>query len=341
VVDSRSAGTARILDLQWSFLELDRLLRGVPFHAEADVERAVFATVAHRAMRPRSAAGIAEWASRDVAIPRVSRLSGEALGEARRLLTDPAVRAAIEAAVLEPLRRLIRAVVCLSTIADPAPPAGAAGQRFAMAVTDGGVPLRLWTLPAGTKPSTSRLQAAAFVAQEGFGRLARIRAGSPGVAAGLGDEPRRANDRFGVDRLELRTLPEQRAGERRVVVKVDEPAGVTEHLLHVTDPDLDLADVARGHAAAQETARDLADLVAGSRPSTGVPGRDGGFPLTSWLALLLIRLTEYDAELPWAAVRTDLDRLHQVLLSDGTRSVARDTPLTDLQRRLLRDDEGQ
>ena len=54
-----------------------------------------------------------------------------------------------------------------------------------------------------------------------------------------------------------------------------------------------------------------------------------------WLALLLLRIAETQADDTWRNLRNELDRLHLVTLATNEGTVAQRTELTPAQRRIL------
>ena len=54
-----------------------------------------------------------------------------------------------------------------------------------------------------------------------------------------------------------------------------------------------------------------------------------------WLALLLLRVAETEADETWRNLRNELDRMHLVTLATNDGTVAQRTELTAGQRRIL------
>jgi hypothetical protein len=75
-VSSRSLGAAWVLNEVWKGLKLDRLLSGMLKSRQyrSDIERAIFAMVANRALSPSSKLAIEEWVAKDTFIPGLGEL---------------------------------------------------------------------------------------------------------------------------------------------------------------------------------------------------------------------------------------------------------------------------
>ena len=175
--ESRPVGGAWLLDGLWRRLGLHeilaRLLRGRRLDPAA--ERALFALVANRALKPSSKLSCAAWVSEHVAIPGLADLSDDACYRAMDWLL--AIEAELAEQVYCSVATLLNLEVDLlffdttSTYfetdeADPPSPGAGKGFRtfghskdhrpdlpqvvIGLAVTREGIPIRVWTLPGNT-----------------------------------------------------------------------------------------------------------------------------------------------------------------------------------------------
>lgn len=89
-VSSRSLGAAWVLNEVWKELKLDRLLVQMlkPRRYRADVERAIFAMVANRALAPCSKLAIEEWVAKDTFIPGLDELAVQQMYRAMDFLLE-------------------------------------------------------------------------------------------------------------------------------------------------------------------------------------------------------------------------------------------------------------
>lgn len=176
-LESRPLGGAWLLDGLWSRLGIGeimaRLLRGRRLDASA--ERALFALVANRALKPLSKLSCAAWASERVAIPGLDALTDDACYRAMDWLLE--IEAEIAQQVYWSVATLLNLEVDLlffdttstyfeTDAADP--PSGGAPKGFrtfghskdhrgdlpqvviGLAVTRTGIPIRVWTFPGNT-----------------------------------------------------------------------------------------------------------------------------------------------------------------------------------------------
>ncbi|MGH6942679.1 MAG: IS1634 family transposase, partial [Geminicoccaceae bacterium] len=178
--DARPIGAAWALDAMWRRLGIDRALgralRGR--RHRADVERAIFALVANRAIAPDSKLAAAEWATRDAAIPGLDRLEAQHAYRAMDVLASADAEGAVQEAVFFSVADLLNLEVDLlffdttSTyfeIEEEDEDEGGEGseplRRFGhskdhrpdrpqvvvgLAVTRTGIPVRVWTWPGNT-----------------------------------------------------------------------------------------------------------------------------------------------------------------------------------------------
>jgi hypothetical protein len=99
--DSRPAGGAWLLDGLWQKLGIAAALGKVlgVRRFTTDVERVLFALVANRALAPSSKLAAAEWASFDVAIPRLAGMDEDQCYRAMDLLVDADAESKVQEAV--------------------------------------------------------------------------------------------------------------------------------------------------------------------------------------------------------------------------------------------------
>ncbi len=109
-------------------------------------------------------------------------------------------------------------------------------------------------------------------------------------------------------------------------------------LLSTSDPDISAEDVALGYKNLLEAERSFRDLkgILRLRPVYHrLEERIRAHILICWLALLLIRLAERQADDTWRNLRRELERLHLVTLAGAAGQVQQTTRLTDRQREIL------
>jgi len=89
-ISSRSFGGAWVLNELWGQLRLDRLFGGLCKKRQfrTDVERAVFAMVANRALAPSSKLAIEDWATKDAYLPGVEDVQSQWLYRAMDFLLE-------------------------------------------------------------------------------------------------------------------------------------------------------------------------------------------------------------------------------------------------------------
>ncbi len=109
-------------------------------------------------------------------------------------------------------------------------------------------------------------------------------------------------------------------------------------LLSTSDPDISAEDVALGYKNLLEAERSFRDLkgILRLRPIYHrLEERIRAHILICWLALLLVRLCERQAEDTWRNLRRELERLHLVTLAGTAGQVQQTTRLTPEQREIL------
>jgi DDE family transposase len=101
VTDARPLGAAWVLDALWRRLGIERALAAAlaDRRYRHDAERAVFALVANRAIRPESKLAAAEWAIHDAAIPGLGALETQHAYRAMDMLASADVEGAVQEAV--------------------------------------------------------------------------------------------------------------------------------------------------------------------------------------------------------------------------------------------------
>jgi hypothetical protein len=182
VVGSRPLGGAWLLDALWRRLGIPAALRELlgARRFATDVERVLFALVANRALAPCSKLAAAEWASEDVAIPRLVRMDDDQAYRALDLLIEADAEARVQEAVFFACADLLNLEVDLlffdttSTYFEAEPDTADEGERgwfralghskdhrpdlpqvvIGLAVTREGIPVRVWVWPGNTNDQT-------------------------------------------------------------------------------------------------------------------------------------------------------------------------------------------
>jgi hypothetical protein len=111
------------------------------------------------------------------------------------------------------------------------------------------------------------------------------------------------------------------------------------YLLSTSDPHLSAEDVALGYKNLLEAERAFRDLKSTLelRPVFHrLEPRIRAHVLLCWLALLLIRVAERRAGLPWRRIALELGRMHAVTLTGPAGSLVQTTEPTDVQLSILR-----
>ena len=109
-------------------------------------------------------------------------------------------------------------------------------------------------------------------------------------------------------------------------------------LLRTSDESLTAEDVAQGYKALYEVERGWRDLkhTIDMRPAYHRrEDRIEAHVQLCWLALLLMRVAETEADQTWRNLRNELDRMHLVTLATTEGTVSQRTELTASQRRVL------
>jgi hypothetical protein len=110
------------------------------------------------------------------------------------------------------------------------------------------------------------------------------------------------------------------------------------YLLSTSDPELSAEDVALGYKnllQAERGFRDLKTTIELRPVFHRLEHRIRAHILLSWLALLLIGITERQTSQTWRRIALELQRLHLVTLTGPTGTLQQTTRLTDAQRQIL------
>jgi Transposase DDE domain len=179
VTDARPFGAAFVLDALWRRLGVDRALGSALAERRHrhDAERALFALVCNRAIRPESKLAAAEWASHDAAIPGLRGLEAQHAYRAMDVLASADAEGAVQEAVFFSVADLLNLEVDLlffdTTSSyfeiededEEGEQGGEALRRFGhskdhrpdrpqvvigLAVTRTGIPVRVWVWPGNT-----------------------------------------------------------------------------------------------------------------------------------------------------------------------------------------------
>ncbi|GAA2348358.1 IS1634 family transposase [Dactylosporangium salmoneum] len=148
VVDVRAIGVTWLLDGVWHRLDVGAALRAAigARRFTADLERVLFALVAHRAVAPMSGLSAAEWVREEAAVPGLSTMDDEHARRAMDLLENADTQARVQ-------ESLFRAVpdrldpLFFNTIHF----ACDGGEQIVvgLAMTKEGIPVRCWCWPGG------------------------------------------------------------------------------------------------------------------------------------------------------------------------------------------------
>ncbi|GHF66128.1 transposase [Kitasatospora xanthocidica] len=199
VESSRPIETAWLLDGRWKPLGIDQALAKVldARQFRTDVERALFALVANRAVAPSSKRAAAEWAGKDAVVPGVRELAEQHAYRAMDLLVDEGTQAAVQEAVFFAAANLLDLEVDLlffdttSTYfeRDEADDSDDALRRYGhskdhrkdlpqivigLAVTREGIPVRIRTWPGNTNDQTVIAQVKADLRAWRLGRVVTV-----------------------------------------------------------------------------------------------------------------------------------------------------------------------
>jgi hypothetical protein len=179
VVDSRPIGASWLLDGLWERLEIDQSLRKVAGGRRftTNMERVLFALVANRAIEPMSKLSAAEWACEDVIIPGLGGMDDDQAYRAMDLLVEADAQAQVQQAVFFAVANLLNLEVDLlffdttSTYFERDEEEDEVGgfRRYGkskdhrddlpqivigLAVTRGGIPVRVWCWSGNTQDQT-------------------------------------------------------------------------------------------------------------------------------------------------------------------------------------------
>ncbi|TYC66480.1 IS1634 family transposase [Streptomyces sp. CB01881] len=198
VESSRPIGTVWLLDGLWKLLGIDQALVKVldARQFRTDVERALFALVANRAVAPSSKRAAAEWAGKDAVVPGIEELAEQHAYRAMDLLVDEHTQAAVQEAVFFAAANLLDLEVDLiffdttSTYferdeADRDEALRRYGHSkdhrkdlpqivIGLAVTREGIPVRIWTWPGNTNDQTVIAQVKADLRAWRLGRVVTV-----------------------------------------------------------------------------------------------------------------------------------------------------------------------
>ena len=175
VTESRPMGTVHLLDALWHVLGVNTALRKVlgPRRFTTDVESALFALVANRAIDPISKLAAAEWVTCDVAIPGLETMDEDQAYRAMDLIVEADAQAKVQEAVFFAVADLLNLEIDLllfdttSTYfeRDTEEEGDNAFRRYGhskdhrtdlpqivigLAVTKEGIPVRCWCWPGNT-----------------------------------------------------------------------------------------------------------------------------------------------------------------------------------------------
>jgi transposase len=179
VVDSRPIGASWLLDGLWQRLEIGRAFRTIADGRRftTSIERVLFALVANRAIEPMSKLSAAEWAGQDVIIPGLGGMDDDQAYRAMDLLVEADAQAQVQQAVFFAVAHLLNLEVDLlffdttSTYFERDEEEDEVGgfRRYGkskdhrddlpqivigLAVTRGGIPVRVWCWSGNTQDQT-------------------------------------------------------------------------------------------------------------------------------------------------------------------------------------------
>jgi hypothetical protein len=179
VVDSRPIGASWLLDGLWQRLEIGRAFRTIADGRRftTSIERVLFALVANRAIEPMSKLSAAEWACEDVIIPGLGGMDDDQAYRAMDLLVEADAQAQVQQAVFFAVANLLNLEVDLlffdttSTYFERDEEEDEVGgfRRYGkskdhrddlpqivigLAVTRGGIPVRVWCWSGNTQDQT-------------------------------------------------------------------------------------------------------------------------------------------------------------------------------------------
>ena len=329
ITSVRSSAAPRVLDAAWHRLGLHRVLDRDSDRSPG-LERAVFAMVAYCALAGRTTASVPEWVRQDVSVRGVGTAAVLPWGTAIERLGDVAVRRELEQLARTHAGRRVAYIA-----SDPTEPGG----EFALAVSSDRWPLLMRDWPREGDPEQVPTDWIRLLSQDLSVPVLYIRARQP-------ESPVSDESPDGLQQLEWpgrghvyyrRRDEGQTPGTRLIVVRPrvrDWPWRQADRLLEVSGDGVPDDQVVLGYFDAMQVRRDFADLMARPQraPFTVSPQAALAWPFVSWMTLLLTRQVEKDAKLPWSEVRTELQRVQHVTLSQAGRDHIRRTPFSSKQR---------
>jgi hypothetical protein len=302
----RPYAAQRVLDGAWRHLALDHV-----FGESPEVERAAFALAAYGLMAGQPTVKVTDWIQRDFAVPR-ARFSPSGWRRATQLLGEQVTWDAVERAA-----RAGAGNSATYLVGDPS----AARDGVALVVCGDRWPVLLphWPQPDSVvfiRPAEAAGQLAAELASTEW----------PGHGS--------------VSYQRLPYCQVDGPGARRLVVE----RGQVSQVIDVSGDELPDDDkLVIGYLSAEEVNRKFNGLLnrQPKAPFTGSGSWPAAWLTVSWLALLLTRQVEHDADRPWPDILTELQRLHEVTLTlAGVNFPLRTAPSPDLQRLLDRYESG-
>jgi hypothetical protein len=339
----RSAGAALVLDGAWRRLGLDQIIGKPMLGRRHPDERAAFAIVAYCALAGRSTASVAEWVDQDISISGTDNIAQPRWEHAANLLGDGGTRE--------------QAQECVLARADSGPiyllmDSSAAGGEVALAISRDGLPVRLVPRAGGrhsSGPAANSGTSADSGPAAGSGMpLAQERPTEvvvviqPGEAAAPVPSDLQHIQPPGHGRVSYQRVSEDEpAGTRLIFVRsrdLSRPWRQASRTIEVSAGPAD-DEVVRGYLDCVRARRDFADLLGRPPrpPFTSAEGADPRWRAICWIALLLTRQVEKDTKQPWPEVRTELERVQDIMVNVQPTSLVlrRRTPLSRRQRTLL------
>ncbi|WP_238005303.1 hypothetical protein KZZ52_17340 [Dactylosporangium sp. AC04546] len=148
VVDVRTVGTTWLLDGLWHRLDVGAAIRAATGARRftANLERVLFALVAHRAVAPTSGLSAAEWVREETAVPGLSTMDDEHTGRVMDLLEDADTQARVQESLLLAVADRLD-LLFFNTIEFECDD----GEQvvIGLAVTKQGIPVRCWRWAGG------------------------------------------------------------------------------------------------------------------------------------------------------------------------------------------------
>ncbi|MET7399735.1 hypothetical protein ABZS66_40260 [Dactylosporangium sp. NPDC005572] len=148
VVDVRTVGATWLLDGLWHRLDVGAAVRAATGARRftANLERVLFALVAHRAVAPTGGLSAAEWVREETAVPGLSTMDDEHARRVMDLLVDADTQARVQESLFLAVADRLD-VLFFDTIRFECDD----GERIVvgLAVTKEGIPVRYWCWPGG------------------------------------------------------------------------------------------------------------------------------------------------------------------------------------------------